>query len=164
MDYYIKKQRHLNQDKLRRLNEKNPKKYWKFLNNLKSKDKNSRSPSIQEFYDHFKSVNENTIIDDRFDNLRPTSDSNQFLNSPITEEEILKCIQSLSNSKAPSPHDNIINEYIKTTKHILMPIYINLFNSILETGHIPNTWLEGVLSLFLKIKVTPKIQVVSYPV
>lgn len=74
MDYYIKNQRYLNQEQLRKLNENCPKKYWKFLNDLKTKEKNIQSPSLQEFYDHYQVVNENTIDDDRFDNFTPTTD------------------------------------------------------------------------------------------
>ena len=42
----------------------------------------------------------------------------------------------LKNNKAAG-NDSIINEYIKSTAHIMLPIYTNLFNLIFDTGIIP---------------------------
>jgi hypothetical protein len=156
MNYYIKKYKQTNKTKLRSLNEKNPKQYWKFLNNLKPKKIDKPSPSIHEFYEYFKNINENTINDNRFADIHPTEESNDFLNSPITENEIAKCISNLRNSKTPSQTDNILNEYIKSTKHILLPFYCKLFNIILDTGFIPSSWLEGTIIPLFKNKGDPK--------
>ncbi len=37
----------------------------------------------------------------------------------------------------------IINEYIKSTKHILCPLYVKMFNRILDTGVMPSEWSAG---------------------
>ena len=68
-----------------------------------------------------------------------------ILNSQITNNGILKCIAQLKNSKTPSKTDNILNEYIKSTKDKLLPVYVFLFNAILDTGHIPESWLSGTI-------------------
>lgn len=47
--------------------------------------------------------------------------------------------------KTPSPTDNILNEYIKSTENLLLPVYVKLFNCVLETGIIPVSWLNGVI-------------------
>ena len=60
-----------------------------------------------------------------------------------------------NNSKSPSPFDNIINEYIKTTRSVLTPIYNKLFNIILETGILPRSWLEGYIIPVFKNKGDP---------
>ena len=49
------------------------------------------------------------------------------------EAEILKCIKALKNKKC-SGIDQIINGYLKHSADKMMPIYISLFNLILETG------------------------------
>ena len=51
----------------------------------------------------------------------------------ISEEEIRTCISKLKNHKA-SDVDNIINEYIKATKDILMPVYIRIFKCCRKTA------------------------------
>ena len=52
---------------------------------------------------------------------------------------ICKC----KNGKACSSSDQILNEYLKSTKSVMLPIYTNLFNIILDTGMIPKCWTEG---------------------
>ena len=77
------------------------------------------------------------------------------VNQPITEAEILKSVKSLKNNKA-SGEDNIVNEHIKSTIHLLLPIYCKLFNIILDTGIIPETWSVGVIKPIYKNKGDPK--------
>ena len=77
------------------------------------------------------------------------SDDYEFLNFFITESEIRKCINSLKNNKA-SANDNIINEYLKHSAEQMMPIYILLFNLVLDTGILPDAWLEGIIRPIFK--------------
>jgi hypothetical protein len=44
MNYYIKKFKHKNGNKLRNMHDKNPKQYWKFLKKLKPKSKDDDTP------------------------------------------------------------------------------------------------------------------------
>ena len=78
-------------------------------------------------------------------------DDNEILNSEILEQEILQCVLSLKNGKAAGD-DKIINEYIKTTVHIFMPIYLKLFNKVLNSGCIPDAWLQGIIKHVFKNK------------
>ena len=55
------------------------------------------------------------------------------------------------NSKSPGI-DNILNEYIKNSKAVLLPFYVQLFNSILDTGIIPTSWVEGIIIPLYKNK------------
>ena len=158
MNFYINKYNFENEKKLRNMETKNPKKYWKILKKSKKKKSDvSNQPDINEFYNYFKNINMNNEKEDTFEN----SDSdftyldNTELNSPITGSEILKCISNLKNSKAPSTSDNILNEYIKSTKDKLLPIYIFLFNSILDTGYMPESWLIGAIKPIYKGKGSP---------
>ena len=73
-----------------------------------------------------------------------TSDDDEILNSSITESEILKCIKLLKNNKC-SANDSILNEYLKYSSGKMLHIYVLFFNLILETGLIPEPWLEGII-------------------
>ena len=59
------------------------------------------------------------------------------MNRPFTGEEVTKAIiKDLKNNKAPGI-EKIINEYMKATIGQMLPIYVYLFNKILDTGEIP---------------------------
>ena len=59
--------------------------------------------------------------DDPFDETSDISVENE-VKQTITESEILKTVKLLKNNKA-SGIDNIVNEHIKSTVHLLLPIY-----------------------------------------
>jgi hypothetical protein len=105
-------------------------------------------------FEHFKKLNENDSDDDvepdfNFDHI--DNDVGQFLNSPITEKEIKNVVLKLKNDKAFG-NDGILNEYIKNTTDDLMPIYVKLFNIILDTGIVPDTWSLGIMVTIYKNK------------
>ena len=77
------------------------------------------------------------------------------MNQPITESEILKNVKLLKNNKV-SDIDNIVNEHIKSTAYLLLPIYCKLFNVILDTGIIPQSWSIGIIKPIYKNKGDPK--------
>ena len=54
----------------------------------------------------------------------------------ISQEEISKSINSLKNNKAAG-YDKILNECIKNTKEVMLPLYQSYFNLILNTGEVP---------------------------
>ena len=156
MTKFINKHKKQQQNKLRQMQKSQPREYWKFLNSLKQK-KQSEIPSTQQFYEYFKTVysqddadaSENSdIFDHNFEN------PNEFLNCPFTPNEIDKCIKKLKNAKS-SGHDSILNEYLKLTKDSMLPVYVALFNLILETGHVPEQWLTGKIRPIYKNKGDP---------
>ena len=155
MNYYIEKEKHANAAKLRNMHVKSPKQYWNFLNKLKPKVKGSKSPNIDDFYNHFKNINSDSNHDNDFEFFNDQAMQNEFndyLNSPISEDDVIKGIKNLKNNKAPSPTDNILNEYIKSTKYILMPFYTKLFNCVFESGIIPDSWTAGTILPIYKNK------------
>lgn len=56
----------------------------------------------------------------------------------------MKSILNLKNGKAFG-EDHILNEYIKTTAVMLMPMYVFLLNKIFDRGILPTYWLEGYI-------------------
>ena len=59
--------------------------------------------------------------------------------------------KNLKNGKCPG-EDQILNEYIKSTKNIFLPIYEKLFNLVFDSGIIPSAWLEGIIRPIYKNK------------
>ena len=89
-------------------------------------------------FDFFKKVNLETADVTNQSYVSPQVDSSStddenILSKSISEEEGKTCISKLKNRKA-SGVDNIINEYIKATKDILMPVYTKVFNIIFMNG------------------------------
>lgn len=155
MNRHINKYKKDQQMKLRKMHKKSPKEYWKYLNSL-NKRTTTKTPSIESFLDFFKELNscEHNTEDNKLDEVLSKidmEDDNNILNTPITADEILKCILKLKNSKAPGS-DRILNDYIKSTKEQFLPIYVRLFNIVLTTGIIPEKWVEGLIMPIYKNK------------
>ena len=146
LNLHINKHKRAAQKKLRNLKSKSPKDFWKVINSINKKQEDT-TISLDTLYDYFKTLNTtNETEDNQFSEefTLDNSDDEELLNSSITEGEILKCINSLKNNKS-SANDRIINEYLKTTANLMLPIYVSYFNLIFDTGIIPDTWLEGII-------------------
>ncbi len=76
------------------------------------------------------------------------AESLSALNDPISEEEVVKRIKKLKNNKSPAS-DMILNEYIKRTKLLLCPLYVKIFNKIVDTGVMPSEWsVDTIVPLY----------------
>ena len=132
-------------NKLKELRTSNPKDYWNILNPNRHPNDNKNTIDINSLFEYFKQLNSNGDGngDYKHEYSLPNVDcTNDELNSPITAEEITRCIIKMKNNKSPG-NDCIINEYITSTCDIVLPIYVTLFNIIFDTGIIPTVWLEG---------------------
>ena len=58
-------------------------------------------------------------------------------------------MKKLKNKKSPFV-DKIRNEMIKASFELLMPIYIKLFNLILQSGKMPDIWCQGLITPIYK--------------
>lgn len=138
--------------KLRELKKKRPREFWNTFKH-KSSDETSEI-SLQEFYDHFRSLASNT-------NTHENNDIREFLNSfetdntentctyeeldePITQLEIKNATKQLKTNKSCST-DCIINEYLIECMDILVKPCEMLFNYILDTRSFPVQWSKGVV-------------------
>ena len=152
INFYINIQKQSNEKRLRDIQSSSPKEYWRYLNSLKIKN-NIKMPPLDAFHKYFKDINRSKN-NDTFDfetsdfNI---SESDNILNVPITGSEINKAIRALKLGKAAG-HDGILNEYLKNTKDILLPLLIKLFNIIFETGKLPSSWLDGRIRPIFKNK------------
>ena len=143
--------------KLRNLKTSNPKEFWKIINSV---DKRSyQMPPLDEMHNFFKNLNsddnDQTILNEGNDS-ESLNEINEEINQPISNEEILQAVKNLKNNKSPGS-DNILNEHIKSTINILLPIYTHLFNLILDTGFVPESWALGDILPIYKNKGSIKL-------
>ena len=150
MNYHINKHTFKNANKLRQMPSAKPKEYWRYLNSINKTKSNATMPPIQEFYNYYKNIN-TSEINETFDFAESEYDADIILNSNISEEEISTAINGLKLGKSPV-HDEILNEHIKSTQCLFMPLYIKLFNTIFDTGILPEVWLEGKIRPIYKNK------------
>ena len=73
------------------------------------------------------------------------------LDHEFNDIEIIKVAKSLKNNKCCGD-DGVLNEYIKSTIDIFLPLYKLLFNHILLTGDIPESWVVGNIITIYKNK------------
>ena len=111
---------------------------------------NKEQPTLDSFYEHFKNINKSNKPKEDFSSIN-LEDENNILNRKASKEEIDLCILNIKNGKS-SGEDKILNEYIKSTKGISLPIYEKLFNVVFDSGLLPNAWLEGSITPIYKNK------------
>jgi hypothetical protein len=107
------------------------------------KNKNSEENKISldllyEYFKEFKNSSENEASSDDFSRIYSQNDAD-LLNSEITEDEVIKAVKNLKNSKVPGL-DDIVNEYLKTTVTKFLSYYVKLFNLIFDSGESPGSW------------------------
>lgn len=148
MNFALKTYKFEEQKKLKNLRQNDSKLFWK---SIKKRNKIEKQP-INELYNHFKNINESTVT---FENIAsphiPNFNDSLILNDKITKDKIMQAIRKLKNGKSPGI-DQITNEYIKTSVHIFLPVYEDLFNTILDTGIFPSQWSIGIISPIYKGK------------
>ena len=158
MNFHINQFNRLQHKKYENYMIKNPKQYWKILNSIDTKDEQSviELDALFEFFKDFNKSND-SAYDDRTDNninVHIDEETDDILNCYITENKIIKGIKSLKNNKACS-NDRIINEYLKNTADLMVPIYVLFFNLVLDTGFLQECWLEGIIRPIYKGKGDP---------
>ncbi len=110
--------------------------------------------SIHELYNHFKQISQDDDDENNefnFEEMIHIHLDTSVLNCLFTNDEIKKCIIKLKNGKSGGA-DEIVNEHIKSTIDIMMPVYIKLFNKVLSTGEVPEDWLVGLIVPIFKHK------------
>lgn len=139
-----------NANKIKNIKSSDPKIFWRIIS---SKEKSAPKVSIDAFYEFMKSLNTNNRedIDDFPDPDTQKSSAAEQLNSKISMEEIRNIAMKLTNGKSCGL-DSVLNEHIKSTLHLMLPIYHKLFNIIFDTGIIPTAWTEGCIIPIYKKK------------
>ena len=129
--------------------------FWSCLKSMNDTfDENVPAPISEETWlNYFQSLHYN---DPRisihhqgvYDELPSYENEKEQLNNldqEITEQEIRQAVKKLKNKKSPFA-DKIRNEMIKASLESLMPIYVKLFNHILQSGKMPDIWCQGLIT------------------
>ena len=120
--------------KLRELKVRNPKLYWRLIGDCK---REAIPILISDLFTHFKELSVDAQeAESEFPSIIGPSLDDSELNRDFTEEEICYCIYYLKKGKAAGV-DLFLNEYIKCTKDIMLPLSVKLFNKVLQSGQIP---------------------------
>ena len=99
---------------------------------------------------HLKGLNSDVGNEVCDESLGDTEQSNEELNSPFSESEVQKAISKLKTNKACG-QDHILNEFIKHSCPAMLPLYVKLFNLVLESGIMPSDWAAGyIIPLYKK--------------
>ena len=150
----------------RKLNPKDPKKFWKAIKYLNKNKSSIPTLSLEDKIAHSdadKANLLNSFFTDCFNNSHPPIQLQEVSRHPSCPEEIL-CSESevgdllaaLDPSKA-SGKDDISAKMLKYTAYSIAPSITKLFNLSLTTGTIPSVWKK---SLIVPI---PKNQELSNP-
>ena len=80
--------------------------------------------------------------------LPPTA---AICDAPITLGEIRTILESLSSGKSPGP-DRLPNTFYRTFAAAIAPILVEVFNTSREKGSLPDSCLQGLISVLYKKK------------
>ena len=114
---------------------------------------------------HFQSLHSNGPLNlhqeaviNELRSLEDATTHSHSLDYLITELEIRTAAKKLKNNKSPFS-DKIKNEMIESSLNELMPVYLKLFNAVLSSGTMPQTWCGGLITLIFKsgLKMIPQI-------
>ena len=136
----------------------NSRNFWNCLKSMDDSMKETSTPPISEesWLSHFQSLHSNEPLNshqeaiiDELTRLEDATTQSHALDYLITELEIRTAANKLKNNKS-SYSDRIKNEMIKSSLNELMPIYLKLFNAVLTSGTMPQTWCGGLITPIFK--------------
>ena len=142
-------------------NSENPKSFWNKLNRIcNTRPQRANNITKQQWSDHFESLfKENNITDESYQDEIEHNDINYdieeseledvIFNSEITNEEILKAIQSLKRGKS-ARIDELIPEFFIYSVDVLLPLLYRFFNRIFDTADFPEQWCYSVIVTIFK--------------
>ena len=132
--------------------------FWQCLKWMDDTQKDKDIPLISEerWLNYFRSLHsekplnptQQSIIND-LTYLESRKDQMASLDYFITDNEIVTAAKRMKNNKS-SFSDKIKNEMIKASLQDMMPVYLKLFNSILISGKMPETWCRGLITPIYK--------------
>ncbi len=105
-------------------------------------------------YNYFKQISQDDDDENNefnFEEMIGIHLDKSALSCLFINDEIKKCIIKLQNGKSGGA-DKILNEHIKSTIDIMMPVYIKLFSKVLSTGEVPEDWIGGLILPIFKQK------------
>ena len=133
------KKRNFNKKQVRALgdHQNQPQRFWKGIKKLCRAKENNGAPNIdvENCETHFR----NTLQTHRFVPQTNESLSTGPFDTEISEDEIVSILKSLKTNKSPGL-DQITNEMILCLHEAHPSLLKNLFNNILQRGHLSKQW------------------------
>ena len=132
--------------------------FWRAVKILSAGQRTQSYISSNEWFDHFSNLlnmevkvdlNQEKIVSHAIsvhDQYCFLCENNipEFLNRPITKEEVISVIQNSKKEKSPGT-DGLVNELFKEACATLIPFIVKLFNKIFNLGIFPARWGEAIL-------------------
>ena len=133
---------------------KNPKLFWKTLNDMKgSNNKSSNVKSISEWTHYFEELykpNDNELnFDEEINAFLSDKSTSHDLDFPFNCKEVRKGLSNLKVNKKEGI-DTISNEMLKYGSSVLTLPLVKLFNYILNNTEYPDTWNMSLISTIYK--------------
>ena len=121
------------------------KSFWDVVHNaLPNRQFVNNQISLEQWYSHFKDLlekeqesNDSVLEENEFNN-------NDYLDRPISKEEVLFAIKKIKLKKASGP-DEIIGELIKYSPELSVPFFVQFLNALFERGLYPDSWNESII-------------------
>ena len=104
---------------------------------------------LKEHFEKISTIESENVINEEI-HIHPDS-INEDINIEFSLEEIKCIIKKLKNGKACGM-DHVRNEFLKTCTDEILEIFVKLFNLVLNTGIVPETWCIGMILPLYKNK------------
>ena len=127
---------------------KDPQRFWSLIKFNNKANSFNNEIKAAAWLDYFESLlykeNQEALSMLDLSMFDINSNSEELLNSPISNEEILRSIYKLKEGKAQGI-DGVGAEFYKHTCLEITPILNILFNKILASGDIPDSWCQSII-------------------
>ena len=131
-------------DQIRCLKTRNPKEFWEIIKEESSIHSQDTSPIVfTDFIEHLKKLNKVPHLEESDPHLLNTS-TNENINQPFSLEEVKFCNNQLKVNKADGS-DIILTEFLKYCHCDCIPMIVDFFNVVLNTGCVPTEWCSGII-------------------
>lgn len=134
---------------LSNLSKKSPKQFWAKVNKFrKNRNYNSDPIDATQFSTHFANILNRPVSEENYKNNftfeRGRTVEIECLDKPFDQEEIEKCISSLSRNKSPGC-DMITTIFFIDSKPFRAPFLVNIFNKFFQDGIYPTSWTKSII-------------------
>lgn len=136
--------------RIENLRHSKPKDFWKFFR--RKNEKGSGTLTVDDFLKYFSSLQNEfqTPVNNEAEEFCSEYDfdanrcSFEELDKPITTTEVEFIVKKLKRNKACGS-DNLLNEYFIECYDILSAHLVDIFNAVLNSGHFPSDWSNGII-------------------
>ena len=123
---------------------------------LGSKGREFKKGGSLDFYEHFKNlaaresiVSEEARVEIERGELTEGGNRDEFLDSPITMNELEENLRLLKGNKAAGC-DLVVNEFLVNASNAVKLTILTIFNQILDLEYFPEGWAKGEISAVFK--------------